>query len=99
LRQTGQIGNCLNRHRHFHHAAADHDKACHRHRNIDREVDEHCRRACLCGGGEADQHEADVVDRRIGQQALDVVLPDRAQRTDHDRGSDAKITICCQANT
>src|SRR3546814_9429505 len=37
-------------------------------------------------GGETDQHEADIVDRRISEQALDVLLPDRADSAENDRG-------------
>src|SRR3546814_20430937 len=41
---------------------------------------------CSSDLGETDQHEADIVDRRISEQALDVLLPDRADRAENARG-------------
>src|SRR3546814_8087937 len=63
----------------------------HRHRDIDRHVEQHGGHTLGRGGGKADQRETDVVDRRIGEQPLDAGLADRAHRTKHDgckRGED-----------
>ena len=64
----------------------DDEERAKRHRDIDRQIHQHRRDAFLRAGGEADQREADIVDRRIGEQPLDVALPDRRNRTEDDRG-------------
>ena len=57
-----------------------------RHGHVDRHVDDHALDAGLGAGGEADQREADMADRGIGHQPLDVALADRGEGAEHHRG-------------
>ncbi len=102
LRQPGKIGDGLDllalgvlEHQHR-------DEAAQRHRCIDREIDQHRRGACRRRAGQTDQHEADIVDRAIGHQPLDVGLSDRTQRADHDRcerGENHDLPPCVDLRT
>src|SRR3546814_10544852 len=62
------------------------EEAAERRHDIDEQIGQHAFDPLLRPRRQADQHIADVVDRRIGKQALDILLPDRADRAEDDRG-------------
>ncbi len=53
---------------------------------IDREIDEHGLRAGFAVGRKADERVADVADRRVGHQPLDVALADGGEGAEQHRG-------------
>ena len=57
-----------------------------RHHQIDRDIDENALHPLLGAGGETDQGKADMADAAIGQEAFDVALADRGERTEQHRG-------------
>jgi hypothetical protein len=74
------------------------DEAAERHQHIDGKIDQHRQRRPVRFRRQTNQHEADIVDRAIGQQPLQVLLADCADRTDDNRHQRATtITICCHA--
>ena len=56
------------------------------HDQVDRHVDDHAAHALRGAGGETDQRVADMADRAVGHQALDVLLIDRGEGAQHHRG-------------
>ena len=85
LRQAGEIADLLDgavlaAHR------QDAGEDAERHDQVDRHVDGDASHAVLAVGGKADQGEADMADRRIGHQALDVLLADGREGAEHHRG-------------
>ena len=57
-----------------------------RHRAVRDQVVDERPRAELVGGGDRDQHEARVRDRRVGEQPLHVPLRERGDVADRERG-------------
>ena len=62
------------------------EEGAERHHDIDRHVEQHRRGALRAARGEPDQREADIVDRGIGEQPLDVGLAVGGDRAEEDRG-------------
>jgi hypothetical protein len=82
--QPGEVVHALDRlalpaHRDQHGEGAD------GHGDVDGDVDQHAAQPVLAADGQAHQREADMTDRGVGHQPLDVALPDGGQRAQRHR--------------